>query len=233
MRLVWIGLGLIGALVLYLVISGDNAQTFGLGNSQFAQIALYSMWGALIGAAIIPRQGGLKTAARNAAIWIFIIILLVAGYTLRHDLQEIGARITGGLIPGRPVSTQASDGTLRVELGKSLNGHFVASTGINDTPVRMLVDTGASAIVLSETDAKKAGIELESLSYVVPVRTANGSTVAAPIRLDRVSVGDIERRNVAALVARRGALDQSLLGMSFLNLLQRFEFSGDRLVLVD
>ena len=233
MRIVWIGLGLIGALVLYLVISGENAQTFGLGNSQFAQIALYSMWGALIGAAIIPRQGGLKTAARNATIWIFIILLLVAGYTLRHDLQQIGARVTGGLIPGRPVSTQTADGSLQVELGKSLNGHFVAQTMINGSTIRMLVDTGASAIVLSEADAQKAGIDLATLSYVVPVRTANGNTVAAPIRLDRVSVGDIERRNVSALVAREGALDQSLLGMSFLNMLQRFEFSGDRLVLVD
>jgi len=95
----------------------------------------------------------------------------------------------------------------------------------------MIVDTGASSIVLTPEDAKKAGIDLEKLTYRVPVLTANGRTVAARIRLDEVAIGPLDRTKVEALVAREGALTQSLLGMSFLSRLRSYEFSGDFLTL--
>jgi aspartyl protease family protein len=95
----------------------------------------------------------------------------------------------------------------------------------------MIVDTGASSIVLKPEDAKKAGIDVSKLTYRVPVLTANGRTVAARVRLDEVSIGPLDRKNVDALIAQPGALTQSLLGMSFLSRLRSYEFSGDFLTL--
>jgi aspartyl protease family protein len=95
----------------------------------------------------------------------------------------------------------------------------------------MIVDTGASTIVLRPEDAKNAGIDVSKLNYRVPVLTANGRTVAARIRLDEVSIGPLDRKKVDALVAQPGALSQSLLGMSFLSRLRSYEFSGDFLTL--
>jgi aspartyl protease family protein len=95
----------------------------------------------------------------------------------------------------------------------------------------MALDTGASAVVLTQDAAKAAGLPLEVLSYTVPVDTANGRTRAASVTLDRVAVGDIVERGVPALVAQPGQLRTSLLGMSFLNRLESWEVRGDRLVM--
>ena len=95
----------------------------------------------------------------------------------------------------------------------------------------MVLDTGASSVVLTRDDAKAAGLPLEVLNYTVNIDTANGRTRAAPVTLDRIAIGGLEERSVEALVAQPGQLKTSLLGMSFLNRLQSWQVSGDRLVL--
>ena len=95
----------------------------------------------------------------------------------------------------------------------------------------MIVDTGASTIVLRPEDDKKAGIDVSKLSFTVPVVTANGRTVAARVRLNSVAIGPLQREDVDALVAEPKALTESLLGMSFLGRLRSYEFSGDFLTL--
>jgi aspartyl protease family protein len=95
----------------------------------------------------------------------------------------------------------------------------------------MLVDTGATTVVLKPADAQAAGIDLRSLSFSVPVQTANGTTYAAPVRLRGVAVGAIVIPQVEALVAKPGTLKESLLGISFLRRLRSYEFSGDFLTL--
>ena len=102
---------------------------------------------------------------------------------------------------------------------------------VNGTRVAMALDTGASAVVLTQEAAKAAGLPLEVLSYTVPVDTANGRTRAASVTLDQIAVGSIVERGVPALVAQPGQLRVSLLGMSFLNRLESWEVRGDRLVM--
>lgn len=112
------------------------------------------------------------------------------------------------------------------------NGHFSAAALVNGVHVEMLADTGASLVVLSEADARRTGIDPNRLTYDVPVKTANGTSSAAHTVLDEVRVGGISLRNVEALIAPPGALETSLLGMSFIGALTRFELRGDQLVLV-
>ena len=96
-----------------------------------------------------------------------------------------------------------------------------------------MFDTGASAVVLSYDDARRAGIDVGALKFNMPVTTANGTGRAARVTLDRIEIGGIARRNVAAFVADRGALEGSLLGMTFLSTLSRYAVTGDRLELTD
>jgi aspartyl protease family protein len=112
------------------------------------------------------------------------------------------------------------------------NGHFSAAALVNGVYVEMLADTGASLVVLTHADARRVGIDPAQLSYNVPVKTANGQAMAAHTVLDEVQVGAIRVRNVGALVAQRGVLPTSLLGMSFIGAISRFELRGDQLVLV-
>jgi aspartyl protease family protein len=85
--------------------------------------------------------------------------------------------------------------------------------------------------VLTQEAARAAGLPLEILNYSVNVETANGRARAAPVMLDRVSIGTITERSVPALVAQGAALRSNLLGMSFLNRLQSWEVRGDKLLL--
>jgi aspartyl protease family protein len=118
-----------------------------------------------------------------------------------------------------------------VVLRRRLGGHFVAEVKVNGSPTPMLVDTGASVITLTREDAARAGIDLDSLSYTARVTTANGVSMAAPVRLDEVSVGGIGFTNLRALVAAPGRLNESLLGINFLSRLTSYEVRGDSLIL--
>ena len=93
-----------------------------------------------------------------------------------------------------------------------------------------LVDTGASVVALTAEDARMAGLDPARLDYSVTVSTANGTTRAAPVTLDALSIGPITERNVRAVVIETG-LDRSLLGMTFLERLQSFEARADTLTL--
>ena len=92
--------------------------------------------------------------------------------------------------------------------------------------LKMLVDTGASWVVLTAEDGRRLGFDLDGLRYTVPVQTANGIIYAASVRLRTLTVGKISVNNVDALVARRGPLRENLLGLSFLNRLSGFDFSN-------
>lgn len=179
------------------------------------------------------RRTGYSTALKQIAAWLFIILLLVTGYTYRNEIIPIKDRVLANLIPGRATTITTSDGRSEVLIARSNNGHFASQVVVNGVPLTMMVDTGASSVVLSHNDAVKAGIKLEDLSYTTTVRTANGTTTAAPIRLSEVSLGPISRRNVSALVSREGAMQGSLLGMSFLGSLSSMQIKTGQLILQD
>ncbi len=128
------------------------------------------------------------------------------------------------LLPGRAATRGRT-----VEIARARGGSFSVATQVNGARVDMMLDTGASAVVLTQEAARAAGLPLEVLNYSVQVDTANGRTRAAPVTLDRLSIGGITERSVPALIAQPGQLRVSLLGMSFLNRLQRWEVRGDRL----
>ena len=103
---------------------------------------------------------------------------------------------------------------------------------INERPVTLMADTGATLVVLTYEDAERLGLSPQRLDFSGRVQTANGVARIAPITLDRVRVDDITLRDVTAAVADKGVLPVNLLGMSFLGRLTRFEMQGRQLVLV-
>lgn len=109
------------------------------------------------------------------------------------------------------------------ELKADPRGHFITAVDINGTSIEVLVDTGATVVALSYEDAKSAGLSPSSLDYNVPVSTANGIAMAAQVKIDRISIDGIEVEDVAGLVAQEGALNGTLLGMSFLSRLDSFK----------
>lgn len=229
MKPIWIIISCI-ALIVIVILAYNNAQT--LNTDKLAQLSYYGIWGLAASSALLGSRIKLGDALRNFTIWLVIIFALMAAYSLRYDLQDLASRVSAGIIPGSPVTRYSENGKA-VSLERSANGHFYSRAFVNDTPITMTVDTGASTVVLSYDDAIAAKINVGNLSFTFRVNTANGDTYAAPIMIDSLKIGDIERDNVHALVSRAGDLSGSLLGMSFLNRLSGYSVRGDRLILVD
>jgi aspartyl protease family protein len=165
-------------------------------------------------------------AITAVTLWVLFGVILLAAYSYRFELHEIGERMLAELLPGHAVSHGRT-----VAVARTNAGDFAITAEINGARVAMVLDTGASSVVLTRDDAKAAGLPLEVLEYTVTIDTANGRTRAAPVTLDRIAIGSLAEHSVDALVAQPGQLKTSLLGMSFLNRLRSWEVSGDRLLL--
>ncbi len=174
-------------------------------------------------------RGRVGGAIRDLVSWTAIALVLMAGYSYRDELGRIAFRIAGEFSPpGSSLAVeQRQAGEHAVRIRKRGDGHFVARVAVDGASVSMLVDTGASTVVLRQSDARLLGVDTRNLRYSVPVQTANGLAYAAHARLRHVSIGSIEVRNVDALVAQPGVLKESLLGMSFLSRLRSYEFAGE------
>ena len=210
-----------------LVTHHDDGMIGSLTTGGFASLSYRPILLVFLGSAVIVMfRGRLTQAVKAALLWIAIGLALLLGYTYRFELREVVDRVMAEVVPGHVIAHGRS-----VEVARAFNGDFDITARINGVRVAMVLDTGASSVVLTRDDAKAAGLPLEVLSYTAIIETANGRTRAAPVRLDRVAVGDLVERSVEALVAQPGQLKTSLLGMSFLNRLQSWEVRGDRLLL--
>lgn len=228
-----ISLGILAVALALLIFNHDSGRTLGLDNSDFGRLAMLASIGALIGAGILAGRRHFGETLRQLGLWLMIILALVAGYLYRGDLQSFASRMTAGLIPGRPSVITDSEGQQEVVLHKVLNGHFETTATVNGIDVSMLVDTGASTVVLTFEDAARAGIDTATLVFGIPVMTANGQAMAAPITIGQIAIGPIIRDNVRAAVAEPDRLSQSLLGMSFLSTLSFLQMQTDELRLRD
>lgn len=177
---------------------------------------LTRVWTGLALALAIPALVSSPLKASGSALIPF------AGETL----QEFEARKTG-----KKTRKPRADLDGVVTVPADGRGHFLVEPLVDGRRIRMLVDTGASAVALSYEDAANAGIRVGTTDFTVPVNTANGVTQAARVRIAEIQIGDITVRGVEAFVARPGALKVSLLGMTFLKRLSGFEIAQGRLTM--
>lgn len=235
--LAWIGLIFLAVCGVALIAFGSPAEQFGVTDEGLAHIIRGAALSLVIGGSLIfSYRGNTGLAFKQAAVWLAIGLGLVSVYSYRADLFRFGQRIAGELVPGVPVAVETETtidrGNRRmVAIRATENGHFNVETLVNGTHVSMLADTGATLVALTNADAHRIGINVNALSYTVPMRTANGVTHAALVDIDEIEVGGILVRKVAAVVSQPDALHYSLLGMSFFKQISSFEMSGDQLVL--
>jgi aspartyl protease family protein len=225
---------LVALVALFWALSGDTEHLTAVATDNAGYlIGLMGVAGLYLFLSSGDYQGRGRAALRHITIWLCIGLTLIVGYTYREELRSVVVRVAGEVLPpGHSLVVESTDaGEQAVRLRRQDNNHFVARGGINGVNMFLLVDTGASTVVLKPADAERAGINVSTLSFTTPVSTANGTTYAAPVRLKSVSVGPLEIRDVEALVAQPGALSENLLGMSFLKRLRSYEFSGDFLTL--
>jgi aspartyl protease family protein len=232
-RFLWIILAVIGGGLILLVLNDSSGGTFGIGNDAIGRTLYLGIWGAVVAAGILGSGMRLGHVARSLALWMLLILVFIAGYQYRYELQDVASRVTAGLVPGSPLSITDSEGRTTVTLDKLASGHFGAQITVDGTRIMAMVDTGASATVLTSADARLAGFDPGKLTFSIPVSTANGVTQAARVTAGEIGIGEITRRNMPVLVAAEGSLDVSLLGMNFIGTLSGFDVRGDRMILRD
>jgi aspartyl protease family protein len=216
---------ILGAGLAVLMLTPAEARIFGLDHQAFATSAgMAALLAYILGR---TRAADLARILSSATIWAALLIGLTAAYAYRFEAGDFIGRVASELLPSEPQVGQGGE----VIINRRLSGEFAVAARVNGARVTFLFDTGASVVVLTAADARRAGLNTAGLSFDVPVTTANGSALAAAVRLDQIAVGPIVMHNVRALVARPGALDESLLGMSFLERLKSYTVERGRLVL--
>jgi len=233
MRIFWIGIAILAVGLVVLIAFDSEGEVFGLSTDSFGNLIYLAVLGALVSSGILASGQRFGQTVRTLAIWLLVILALMTGYEYRYELQDVAHRVSGGLVPGSPLSITDGDGRATVTLQKRTDGHFDATVMINGHAVHTMIDTGATATVLTAADAEAAGFDPQAFVFNVPVSTANGVAYAARVVADEVSVGGISRTNLPLLVTESGGLGQSLLGMNFIGTLSGFDVRGDRLVLRD
>ena len=168
--------------------------------------------------------------------------LILAMATISALAAAYGARTLGGAEaaaaeapPLRQAASFSEAATPATASGaaavrKGADGHYWAEAQVQGRHVHFLVDTGASTVALTGADARRLGLDPAELSFDQPVMTAGGRVMAAEVTLDYVSVSGARVEDVEAMVVREG-LETSLLGMTYLGRLSRFEATKDALIL--
>ena len=188
---------LLCAALLAIYVSPPDALILGLDHDAFMRLALgtaFLLWMLLTGV----RSAGPAGVARiigSAASWALLIVSLTGVYAYRYELSDIAGRVMGEFAPAEPTVGRGGEVNVRRRLG----GEYLVAAKINDKPVSLIFDTGASTVVLRAEDAAKVGINSSGLDFNVEVVTANGPALAAdPTRQD------VRRHDRAAQRARAG-----------------------------
>lgn len=182
-------------------------------------IYLVVLLGAVVFWFMVSNRDSLGKITQQAALWGLIFLGVIAAYGLWDDIR-------GTVMPMQAVFSDQG----RIELPLEPDGHYYLTAEVNGVPTRFVVDTGATAVVLTKDAAGAAGIDVANLDFSRVANTANGKVRTAPVVLTSLAVEDIEERGFRAVV-NGGDMRESLLGMSYLREFSKIEISGGTLVL--
>ena len=118
----------------------------------------------------------------------------------------------------------------RLTLKTASDGHFYVTLSINNKPINFLIDTGATAMILSKKDGEKLGFNVDKLNFSQLAQTANGEILISPVLFDKVSLGFKNFSNVKAFISQTD-MEKSLLGMSFLSRLKKLELGKSIMII--
>jgi aspartyl protease family protein len=165
----------------------------------------------------------------SRVLLVILILATTVGAVVAYGDPEQIARASDTV--SELMRRRASSPARAVQIPRGQTGEFALRAKINGVNAPMVIDTGATSVVLTWETAKAAGLPLELLEYDVDVATAGGHTKAARLTLDRLAIGKLVERSIPALVVQRGQMKTNLLGMSFLDRLESWEVRADKLML--
>lgn len=192
---------------------------------QAAQLTGAVMMLVLVGSSLMTRQLSLGQTARMIAGWLLIFAIVLVGYSYREELRAVTQRVTGELTND---GGQTVGSAYRVPMAP--DGHFWVRAEVNGHAQRFLIDSGATTTGLTDAAAEASGVKVDRDGFPVMIDTANGTIAARTAVIDKLTLGPITTRNLAAIVSSVG--ETNVLGMNFLSSLKAWRVEGRSLVLV-
>ncbi len=228
-KVLWLIILGLALAVVVLISHHDEGMVGPIPTSDFASLVYFSALLFVIGGSLyVMFYGRFHEMLKSIGIWLGIVALLVVAYNYRSDVVKVVDRVFSVVTPDQDI-TASINSSIRVQ--RSETGDFNVRVHVNNAPILMLIDTGASSVVLTIEAARAAGLPVDLLKYDVTIETAKGRSFAAAVVLEELKIGNIVERRVPALIVRQGDLRVSLLGMSFLQRLDSFELRGMQMVL--
>lgn len=228
-KFLWLVILGLAIAVIVLVSRHDEGTVGPMDTNAFASLVYFSALLLLIGGGVYSIfYGRFQETLKSIGIWAGIVALLVIAYNYRGDIVRVVDRMFSIVTPDPDITASIPN---HVWVDRNASGDFNVRVQVNGTSLPMMIDTGASSVVLTVDAARAAGLPVDLLKYDITIETAKGRSFAAAVVLDRIRIGNIVERRVPALVVRRGDLRMSLLGMSFLQRLDSFELRGQQMVL--
>lgn len=186
----------------------------------FGRLAYLLLLGtALLGWLVVENRGRMGSMLRQGLAWGLIFLGVVAAYGLWSDIRTEVA-------PSQAILAEGE----RIEVPRAPDGHYYLTLEVGGVPVRFMIDTGATNVVLSDRDSARLGIDRDKLVFTGTARTANGTIRTARVTLEDVTLGGVPEGRLSAWVGD-GRLETSLLGMDYLGRFSRVEIERNRLLL--
>ena len=220
---------IIAVAILALIFSNEPEGGLIEGGQTDMRIVYLSVLAAGIALAGLGRmliRGGRRTMI-GSAVWLGTIAGLVTAFVFRDQAATVITGLRAELLPKVALSRALGEEELR----RGWDGHYAVEAEVNGVELDLLIDTGASMVLIPYEDALRIGIDTRKLKYSLPVTTANGRSSVAPITLSSIRINSIAVFDVPAAVAQPNKLKTGLLGISFLDRLAEVSFQGERLVL--
>lgn len=168
---------------------------------------------------------------RQILLYVAVLFVVVGGVVSKFADRVLDptAAVSRASAPA-PQTASPSYGELVLTRGDG--GHFHVDGRVDGrSGIHFIVDTGASAVALRESDAARIGFRPSRGDYTLSVGTANGSVKAARVTIESLEIGNITVRDIPGIVLPDEALSVNLLGMTYLSKLKRFEYAGGKMVL--
>lgn len=230
----WICLAILAVGAVAAIAIGDSGSLGGLSGDAIASMAALLAILVFLGGGMLSRsEERPSNMARDLVIWLGLILLLVAGYRLSDKIGFFGSSRPEPPPRSSSLPAEAEQPRARasVRIRKRRDGRFGARARVDGAPIQVLIDPGATTVMLTSSDAMSAGIRVGSTDYTTAVATAGGVTKAASVRIKSIKIGPLVINNVEALVAQPGSLSESLLGMNFIERLESFEMTNRHVTL--
>ena len=230
----WICMAILAVGVIAAIAVGDSGSLGGLSGDAIASMAALLALLMCFGGGMLARSDARPSGmARDLVIWLGLLLLLVAGYSLRDKLGFAGSSRPEPPPRSSSLPKQLDQAITKasIRIRKRRDGRFGTRARVEGAPVQVLIDPGATTVMLTASDANSAGIRLSSSDYTTTVATAGGTTKAASVRINSIKIGPLEVKNVEALVAQPGSLSESLLGMNFFQRLESFQMTNRHVTL--